>query len=89
MQDADSETRNAPSRAERINQWIVVVAGVLGILATVFGIFGLNQQNAKDQATTNAEDIQRELDAANREIGNLRSGNNQLQRDLGCGKCRQ
>src|SRR3954468_23141014 len=70
------------TRPERINQWVVVIAGILGILVTGLSIFGFTQHNAKDQATATADDLQRELYNANRAIGNLRSDNNQLQQDL-------
>jgi hypothetical protein len=81
--DADTSREDrALSKAKRINEWVIVAAGILGILVTILSIFGYNQSNAKDQATSNAEDLQRELDAANRAIGDLRSDNNQLQQDL-------
>jgi TolA-binding protein len=79
--DAAPEEK-APSRAKRINEWVAVIAGVLGILVTGLSIFGINQSNAKDEATATAEDLQGELDAANNTIGDLRSDNNQLQQDL-------
>ena len=77
-----ASAEEASSRARRINEWVAVVAGILGVLVTVLGIFGINQSNARDEATATAEDLQGELDTANKAIGDLRSDNNKLQQDL-------
>ena len=83
MTDTSTSTKHTSrSSAERINQWVAVAAGVLGILVTVLGIFGFNASNARDEAAGTAEGLQRELDDANRMVGRLRSDNTLLQRNL-------
>ena len=83
MTDTSTSTNHTSrSSADRINQWVAVAAGVLGILVTVLSIFGFNVSNARDEAAGTAEGLQRELDDANRMVGSLRSDNTLLQRNL-------
>jgi hypothetical protein len=55
---------------------------VIGLLAVVAGVFGVMQKQGKDDATSTSRSLQAQLDNRNRDIGTLRSNNNELQQKL-------
>jgi uncharacterized membrane-anchored protein YhcB (DUF1043 family) len=67
---------------EQTKFWTALIGLIAAVVVGAVGVFAAVQVQRKDEATTTSQSLQVQLDDRNRDIGNLRSNNNELQQKL-------